>query len=150
MTANPHFRLENQDLVINIRGTRLVYRLRMDISKKSRKVRRIVICVVVAIIMLVAIVAITGNLSCLELAAPSVGHQTLLIDSVERCGIILEEGGVCSYRNICSLCPRGSAVVQFGKTSVSTIETLDALIVGDQIILSDVSQWGSMDKIPLK
>ena len=40
--------------------------------------------------------------------------------------------------------------VQFGKTSVSTIEVLDGLAVGDQIILSDVSQWDTVDKIRLK
>ena len=40
--------------------------------------------------------------------------------------------------------------VQFGKTSVSTIEILDGLVVGDQIILSDVSQWDTVDKIRLK
>ena len=42
------------------------------------------------------------------------------------------------------------AAVQFGKTSVSTIEVLDGLAVGDQIILSDVSQWDTVDKIRLK
>ena len=40
--------------------------------------------------------------------------------------------------------------VLFGKTSVSTIEVLDGLAVGDQIILSDVSQWDTVDKIRLK
>ena len=40
--------------------------------------------------------------------------------------------------------------VQFGKTSVSTIEVLDGLVVGDEIILSDVSQWDTVDKIRLK
>jgi len=40
--------------------------------------------------------------------------------------------------------------VQFGKTSVSTIEVLDGLVVGDEIILSDVSQWDTEDKIRLK
>ncbi|MCK4788318.1 MAG: HlyD family efflux transporter periplasmic adaptor subunit [Desulfobacteraceae bacterium] len=40
--------------------------------------------------------------------------------------------------------------VQFGKTSVSTIEVLDGLVVGDEIILSDVSQWDTADKIRLK
>jgi HlyD family secretion protein len=40
--------------------------------------------------------------------------------------------------------------VQFGKTSVSTIEVLDGLTVGDQIILSDVSQWDTVDRIRLK
>lgn len=42
------------------------------------------------------------------------------------------------------------APVQFGKTSVSTIEVLDGLVVGDEIILSDVSQWDTVDKIRLK
>jgi HlyD family secretion protein len=42
------------------------------------------------------------------------------------------------------------APVQFGKTSVSTIEVLDGLVVGDEIILSDVSQWDAVDKIRLK
>lgn len=43
--------------------------------------------------------------------------------------------------------------VEFGKASVSTIEVLDGLVVGDQIILSDVSQWdaaAAADKIRLK
>lgn len=40
--------------------------------------------------------------------------------------------------------------VQFGKTSVSTIEVLDGLVVGDEVILSDVSQWDMEDKIRLK
>jgi len=40
--------------------------------------------------------------------------------------------------------------VQFGKTSVSTIEVLNGLVVDDQIILSDVSQWDTVDKIRLK
>jgi HlyD family secretion protein len=40
--------------------------------------------------------------------------------------------------------------VQFGKTSVSTIEVLEGLVVGNEIILSDVSQWDTVDKIRLK
>ncbi len=40
--------------------------------------------------------------------------------------------------------------VQFGKTSVSTIEILNGLTVGDEVILSDISQWDTMDKIRLK
>ena len=40
--------------------------------------------------------------------------------------------------------------VQFGKTSVSTIEVLEGLVVNDEIILSDVSQWDTVDKIRLK
>jgi HlyD family secretion protein len=40
--------------------------------------------------------------------------------------------------------------VQFGKTSISTIEVLNGLAVGEKIILSDVSQWDTVDKIRLK
>ena len=40
--------------------------------------------------------------------------------------------------------------VQFGRTSVSTIEVLDGLQVGDEIVLSDMSQWDGCDKIRLK
>ena len=37
--------------------------------------------------------------------------------------------------------------VQFGRTSVSTIEILDGLGFGDEIILSDVSQLDDVDKV---
>jgi len=40
--------------------------------------------------------------------------------------------------------------VQFGRSSVSTIEVLEGLQVGDEIILSDMSQWDGQDKIRLK
>ena len=40
--------------------------------------------------------------------------------------------------------------VQFGRNSVSTIEVLEGLDVGDQIILSDMSQWDTSDRIRLK
>ena len=40
--------------------------------------------------------------------------------------------------------------VQFGRTSVSTIEVLEGLDVGDEIILSDMSQWDGCDRIRLK
>jgi len=40
--------------------------------------------------------------------------------------------------------------VLFGKTSVSKIVVLEGLVVGDEIILSDVSQWDTVDKIRLK
>ncbi len=40
--------------------------------------------------------------------------------------------------------------VQFGRTSVSTIEVLDGLQAGDEIILSDMSQWDEHDRIRLK
>jgi HlyD family secretion protein len=39
---------------------------------------------------------------------------------------------------------------QFGRNSVSTIEVLDGLQIGDEIILSDMSQWDEHDKIRLK
>jgi hypothetical protein len=40
--------------------------------------------------------------------------------------------------------------VQFGRTSVSTIEVVEGLAEGDEIILSDMSQWHEHDKIRLK
>jgi len=40
--------------------------------------------------------------------------------------------------------------VQFGRTSVSTIEVVEGLDVGDEIILSDMSQWDGCDRIRLK
>lgn len=40
--------------------------------------------------------------------------------------------------------------VQFGRTSVSTIEVIEGLNLGDEIILSDVSQWDTVDRIRLK
>lgn len=40
--------------------------------------------------------------------------------------------------------------VQFGRVSVSTIEVLDGLDVGDEIILSDMSQWDGQDRLRLK
>lgn len=40
--------------------------------------------------------------------------------------------------------------VQFGRVSVSTIEVLEGLQVGDEIVLSDMSQWDGQDRIRLK
>jgi HlyD family secretion protein len=40
--------------------------------------------------------------------------------------------------------------VQLGRSSVSTIEVLEGLMPGDEIILSDMSQWDEHDKIKLK
>jgi HlyD family secretion protein len=40
--------------------------------------------------------------------------------------------------------------VRFGRVSVITIEVLDGLDVGDEIILSDMSQWDGQDRIRLK
>jgi HlyD family secretion protein len=39
--------------------------------------------------------------------------------------------------------------VKLGRTSVSTIEILDGLHVGDQIILSDMSHWDAHERIRL-
>jgi len=40
--------------------------------------------------------------------------------------------------------------VQFGRTSVSTIEIFEGLVLGEEIILSDVSQFDAVDRIRLK
>lgn len=40
--------------------------------------------------------------------------------------------------------------VRFGRTSVSTIEVLEGLDAGDQIILSDISRWDDVDRVRLK
>lgn len=40
--------------------------------------------------------------------------------------------------------------VKFGRVSVNSIEVLDGLKEGDQIILSDMSQWDNADRIRLK
>jgi HlyD family secretion protein len=40
--------------------------------------------------------------------------------------------------------------VQLGRNSVSTIEILEGLDVGDEIILTDMSQWDAYDRIRLK
>jgi HlyD family secretion protein len=37
--------------------------------------------------------------------------------------------------------------VKFGRTSVSTIEVVEGLKVGDKVILSDMSQWDSQERI---
>jgi HlyD family secretion protein len=42
------------------------------------------------------------------------------------------------------------ATVQFGRTSVSTVEVLDGLREGDQIILSDTSAWDNYDVLRLR
>ena len=39
---------------------------------------------------------------------------------------------------------------QLGRSSVSTIEVLEGLTVGDEIILSDMSQWDDHDRLRLK
>jgi len=40
--------------------------------------------------------------------------------------------------------------VQLGRSSVSSIEILDGLQAGDQVILSDMSQWDAHDRLKLK
>ncbi len=40
--------------------------------------------------------------------------------------------------------------VSLGRASVSTIEVLDGLEEGDEVILSDSSQWGDAERIRLK
>jgi HlyD family secretion protein len=40
--------------------------------------------------------------------------------------------------------------VKLGRSSVNTIEILQGLNVGDKVILSDMSQWDSFDRIRLK
>jgi multidrug efflux pump subunit AcrA (membrane-fusion protein) len=42
------------------------------------------------------------------------------------------------------------ANVKFGQASVQTIEVLEGLKAGDQIILSDMSNWDTVDPIRLK
>jgi hypothetical protein len=49
--------------------------------------------------------------------------------------------------------PDGEAVatkVKLGRASVNTIEVLDGLKPGDQVILSDMSQYDSYDRVQLK
>jgi HlyD family secretion protein len=40
--------------------------------------------------------------------------------------------------------------VKLGRTSVNTVEIVQGLQVGDHVILSDMSQWDSYDRIRLK
>ena len=39
--------------------------------------------------------------------------------------------------------------MKLGRTSVSTIEVLEGLRAGDQIVLSDMSQWDAQERIRL-
>jgi len=41
------------------------------------------------------------------------------------------------------------AQVKLGRSSVNTIEILDGLRIGDQVILSDMSAWDAHDRIRL-
>jgi HlyD family secretion protein len=40
--------------------------------------------------------------------------------------------------------------VTLGRTSVSTIEIVEGLKPGDEVILSDMSRWDGFDKIKLQ
>jgi len=40
--------------------------------------------------------------------------------------------------------------VRLGRSSVNTIEVLDGLKVGDQVILSDMSAWDAHNRIELR
>ena len=40
--------------------------------------------------------------------------------------------------------------VKLGRSSVTTIEVVSGLQVGDKVILSDMSQWDNVDRIKLK
>ncbi len=39
--------------------------------------------------------------------------------------------------------------VSLGRSSVSTIEVLEGLQPGDQVVLSDMSQWDAFDRVRL-
>jgi len=39
--------------------------------------------------------------------------------------------------------------VKLGRTSVNTVEILQGLSVGDEVVLSDMSRWDSFDRIRL-
>jgi hypothetical protein len=40
--------------------------------------------------------------------------------------------------------------VKFGRASVNTIEVLEGLHEGDQVIVSDMSAWDGVDRVRLK
>ena len=47
--------------------------------------------------------------------------------------------------------PKGHRVkVRLGRSSVSTVEVIDGLAEGDAVILSDMSQWDSTDRVRLR
>ena len=51
------------------------------------------------------------------------------------------------------LLPNGEArrvQVHLGRSSVSTVEVLDGLSAGDQVVLSDMSTWDQFDRIRLQ
>jgi hypothetical protein len=40
--------------------------------------------------------------------------------------------------------------VKFGRSSVNTIEVLEGLSVGDEVILSDTREWDAVDRLRVK
>jgi hypothetical protein len=40
--------------------------------------------------------------------------------------------------------------VRLGRSSVSTIEIVEGLVVGDEVILSDMSAWDAHDRVRLR
>ena len=63
-------------------------------------------------------------------------------------------GQADSTISLFKITPDGSGAnrvnVKLGKSSVTTIEILSGLQVGDKVILSDMSQWDNVDRIKLK
>jgi HlyD family secretion protein len=67
---------------------------------------------------------------------------------VGRPAIAPEQGTVRLFKVL----PNGEAVavqVRLGRSSVNTIEVLDGLRPGDEVVLSDMSQWDDVDRIRL-
>ena len=46
-------------------------------------------------------------------------------------------------------CEATRTQVKFGRSSVNTIEVLDGLKPGDQVVLSDMSAWDAHDRVRL-
>jgi HlyD family secretion protein len=40
--------------------------------------------------------------------------------------------------------------VKLGRCSVNTVEVVDGLEVGEQVVLSDMSQWDAMNRVRLE
>ena len=62
-------------------------------------------------------------------------------------------GQADSYTSIFRVAPDGATAsrvqVKLGRGSVNTIEVLEGLTPGEQVILSDMSQWDNSDRIKL-
>jgi HlyD family secretion protein len=61
-------------------------------------------------------------------------------------------GHTDSTVEIFKLMPNGEAArvpVKLGRSSVNTIEIVDGLREGDQVVLSDMSAWDSYDRVRL-